>query len=92
MNQAFNMEAREELNATIARMFNTGGLTFNLSKKPYYIKSFTYAASNPIVGYKPPGFNSLRTTLTTCESSRREVIRAYQGHLEREAVPICSDG
>jgi len=29
---AFSMRARKELDATIGRMFHTGGLSFNLSK------------------------------------------------------------
>lgn len=61
--QAFNRAAREELNAIIARMFNAGGLSFNLTKNPYYAMAFTYAANNPTADYKPPGYNSLRTTL-----------------------------
>jgi hypothetical protein len=55
--QTFNTGAREELGALIGRMFFTGGLSFNLTRNPYYAKAFTYAASNPISGYKPPGYN-----------------------------------
>ena len=40
VDQAFNMGAREELDATIARIFYTGGLSFNLSKNPHYKKSY----------------------------------------------------
>ena len=46
VDQEFNMGAREKLDAMIARMFYTDGLSFNLSKNPYYTKSFTYAVSN----------------------------------------------
>ena len=53
VDQAFNMGVREELDVTIARMF-TGGLSLKLSENSYYIKSFTYAASNLIASYKPP--------------------------------------
>jgi len=50
VDQAFKMEAREELDAAIARMFFTVVFAFNLSKNPYYTKSFTYATSNSITG------------------------------------------
>jgi len=59
---SFNMEAREELNAIIARIFYSGGLSFNFAKNPYYAMAVTYAANNSTSDYIPPGYNSLRTT------------------------------
>jgi len=65
VDQAFNKEARNELDCIIARMFYTGGLSFNLTRNSWYVKAFKFAANNPIVGYKPPGYNFLRTSLAT---------------------------
>ena len=58
----FNVQARKNLDAQIARMLC--GLPFNLARNPYYVDSYTYAANNTIPGYKPPDYNKLRTTFT----------------------------
>ena len=55
VDMSFNMRAREELNAIIARMFYFDGLSFNCARNPYYTMAFTYAANNLISGYIPPG-------------------------------------
>ena len=90
---AFNIGAREELDATIARIFYTGGLSFNLSKNPYYKKSYTYAASNPIAGHKPPSYNSLRITLLQHEKAHVErLLEPIRGTWKEKGVSICSDG
>jgi len=44
---SFNLGAREELNAKIARMFYSGSLSFNFAKNSYYAMTFTYVANNP---------------------------------------------
>ena len=72
VDQAFNKEARDELDCIIARMFYTGGLSFNLTRNPCYAKAFKFSANNPIAGYKPPGYNSLRTTLLQRQKSHVE--------------------
>jgi len=77
---SFNMGAREELNTIIARMFYSDGLSFNFARNPYYAMAFIYAANNPISGYIPPGYNSLRITLLQNEKS----------NIERKLEPIKS--
>ena len=62
----------DELNCIIARMFYTGGLSFNMTRNLWYAKAFKFAANNPIVGYKPPGYNPLRITLLQYEKSHVE--------------------
>ena len=68
VDQTFNKEARDELDCTIARTFYTGGLSFNLIRNSWYVKAFKFTANNPIVGYKSPSYNSLRTTLLQREN------------------------
>ena len=51
----FNMGAREELNAIIARIFYYGGLLFNFARNQYYAMALTYAANSSISGYISPG-------------------------------------
>jgi len=93
MDQAFNKEARDELDCIIARMFYTGGLLFNLTRNPWYTKAFKFAANNPITGYKPPGYSSLRTTLLQHEKSHVErLIEPIRAIWKQKEVSICSDG
>ncbi|XP_020266352.1 uncharacterized protein LOC109841825 [Asparagus officinalis] len=89
--EAFNTRARDELDSIIARMFYTGGLSFNLTRNPYFSRAFTYAASNPIVGYKPPDYNSLRTTLLQREKAHVERLEPIRGSWKQKGVSIYSD-
>lgn len=59
--KTFQNELREECNGEIARMFYTGGLSFNLARNPHYQNSYFRASTLP--GYVPPGYNAIRTTL-----------------------------
>jgi len=65
MDQAFNKEEKDELDCINVRMFYTGGLSFNLTRNSWYTKVFKFSANNPIADYKPPSYNSLRTSLAT---------------------------
>ena len=64
-----SIKRRDELDCIIARMFYTGGLSFNLTRNSWYVKAFKFITTNPIDGYKPLDYNSLRTTLLKCEKS-----------------------
>ena len=70
VNHAFNKEVIDELDYIIAMMFYTSGLSFNLTRNSWYVKTFKFAANNPITGYKPPGNNYLRTTLLQREKTQ----------------------
>ncbi|KAH7557252.1 hypothetical protein JRO89_XS11G0088300 [Xanthoceras sorbifolium] len=72
LEKAFNNNAREELDSEIARMFYTGGLSFHFARNPHYVQAFTKAYTNTIVGYVPPGYNALRTTLLKKEKTNIE--------------------
>ncbi|KAK1591277.1 hypothetical protein Q3G72_005227 [Acer saccharum] len=67
--KAFNIGDKEQLDSEIARMFYTGGLSFNLARNPHYVRAFEIACSNSIPGYLPPDYNSLRTTLLQKEKT-----------------------
>ncbi|PWA39553.1 hypothetical protein CTI12_AA570960 [Artemisia annua] len=50
------LQARQDLDYEIARMFYSSGLAFSLAKNPYYIRSYTRAVnSKHLAGYVPPG-------------------------------------
>ena len=63
LEMAFNNGCKEHLTSLIARMFYSGGIPFHFARNPYYVNSYKYGANNMIVGYVPPGYNALRTTL-----------------------------
>ncbi|XP_020415467.1 uncharacterized protein LOC18782979 [Prunus persica] len=70
--KAFNNNLREQLDGEIARMFYTGGLSFQFSRNPHYVNAFRIACSKTLPGYQPPGYNMLRTTLLQKEKNNIE--------------------
>ncbi|TXG48662.1 hypothetical protein EZV62_024537 [Acer yangbiense] len=91
--RAFNMGAREQLDGEIARMFYTGGLSFHFARNPHYVNAFKSACSNPIPGYLPPGYNSLRTTLLQKEKANLvRLLDPIKAAWEIKGVSVCSDG
>lgn len=53
LEKSFRTQDRDLCDAEVARMFYTGGLSFNLAKNPHYRASYTRASKIP--GYVPPG-------------------------------------
>eukprot|EP01018_Ginkgo_biloba_P037930 Gb_41367 [translate_table: standard] len=73
----FEIENRGEVDLAIARFFYANGISFNVARSPYYgemVKAIMGASS----GYKPPGFENLRTTLVDKE----------KGRVEEEVAPL----
>ncbi|KAI9156180.1 hypothetical protein LWI28_001806 [Acer negundo] len=68
LEKAFNIGAREQLDGEIARMFYMGGLSFHFARNPHYVRAF----KNAFLGYVPPAYNALRTTLLQKEKSNIE--------------------
>ena len=68
--KAFNMGAREIVDSEIDRMFYTKGLSFHFARNLYYARAFKSASQ--LLGYVPPGYNALRTTLLQKEKSNIE--------------------
>lgn len=91
--RCFGIEARDQLDQEIARMFFTAGLPFNLARNPHYMRAFTFAASHSIAGYKPPGYNKLRTTLVVQERTNMEkLLLPLMSTWKEKGVTIVSDG
>lgn len=93
LEQAFNNEAREQLSCEIARMFYSSGLPFHLARNPHYIISYSFAANTPIAGYKPPGYNALRTTHLQKERANIErLLLPIKQTWNEKGLSIVSDG
>ncbi|KAK2423600.1 hypothetical protein QL285_034047 [Trifolium repens] len=60
---AFNVEDMNHLRESIAKMFNSGGLSFHLARNPYYVSYYYFAVNHNLSGFLPPSYNALRTTL-----------------------------
>ncbi|XP_057544010.1 uncharacterized protein LOC130823407 [Amaranthus tricolor] len=91
--KAFDIQARNNLDAEIARMFFTGGFLFNLCRNSYYVSSYNYAATNNIPGYKPPSYNKMRTTLLDREKENVEkLLEPTKATWREKGVSIVSDG
>ncbi|XP_021729060.1 uncharacterized protein LOC110696091 isoform X1 [Chenopodium quinoa] len=93
ISDAFNVKSRDHLDSEIARMFYTGGLPFNLARNPYYVSSYTMAANSNLSGYKPPGYNKLRTTLLCKETENVDrLLQPMKATWKTKGVSIVSDG
>uniref|UniRef100_A0A803LF75 DUF659 domain-containing protein n=1 Tax=Chenopodium quinoa TaxID=63459 RepID=A0A803LF75_CHEQI len=93
ISDAFNVKSRDHLDSEIARMFYTGGLPFNLARNPYYVSSYTMVANSNLSGYKPPGYNKLRTTLLCKETENVDrLLQPMKATWKTKGVRIVSDG
>ncbi|XP_050387765.1 uncharacterized protein LOC126804047 [Argentina anserina] len=91
LEKAFQNNSREQCDGEIARMFYTGGLSFNLARNPHYRLSYVRASSLP--GYVPPGYNALRTTLLQKEKKNLQLhLQPIKDSWNAKGVSICSDG
>ncbi|XP_073151853.1 uncharacterized protein [Henckelia pumila] len=93
LEKAFNLNARDELHSEIARLFYTGGLSFNIARNPHYVRAFSLATQRTIPGYLPPGYNLLRTSLLQKEKAHIEkLLEPTKAAWKQKGVSICSDG
>ncbi|GJR08978.1 putative zinc transporter protein [Tanacetum coccineum] len=90
---AFDNDTRAQLDQEIARMFYTGGLSFNLARNPYYMRAFTFAANHNLGGYVPASYNKLRTTLVQQEKANVErLLQPIKDTWKEREVSIVTDG
>ncbi|CAH9050321.1 unnamed protein product [Cuscuta europaea] len=93
LEKAFDVDGRAKLDEEIARMFFTGGFPFNLTRNPYYVRAFSFAANHNLSGYVPPGYNKLRTTLLQQEKANVErLLQPLKATWRERCVTIVSDG
>ena len=72
LERTFNNGCKEQLTSLIARMFYSDGIPFHFARNPHYVNSYKYVANNILMGYVPPGYNALRTTLLQKERANVE--------------------
>ena len=88
LERAFQNSARAKLDGRIARIFYTDWLPFHFAKSPNYQKSYAYVATHNILGYVPPGYNALRTTLLHKKRKKQRKKKKKRVNVERLLKPI----
>ena len=90
MEKAFNNQCREQLDSFIARTFYSAGLPFHFAKNQYWIEMIKFAAKNNFMGYIPPGYNKLRTTLLQKERAHIEkLLRSIKDTWKEKGFKHC---
>ncbi|XP_075645144.1 uncharacterized protein LOC142616155 [Castanea sativa] len=80
-------------NSLIARTFYYAGLPFHFAKNPYWIEMIKFACNNNLVGYIPPGYNKLRTTLLHKEKVHIEkLLKSIKDTWKERGLSIVSNG
>ena len=92
LEKAFNNQCREQSDSLITRTFYSAGLPFHFAKNQYWIEMIKFAAKNNFVGYIPPGYNKLRTTLLQKERTHIEkLLRSIKDTWKEKSLSIVSD-
>ncbi|GAV60090.1 DUF659 domain-containing protein [Cephalotus follicularis] len=74
-------------------MFYSGGLSFNLARNPYYVRSYISCANRMIPGFVPSGYNALRTTLLQRERANIErLLQLIKGTWSEKGINVVCDG
>lgn len=60
---------RDVLDAKVARMFYSAGLSFNFDRNPYYNNAFKVVTKHGLGSYVPSMYNKLRMNLLFQEKS-----------------------
>ena len=69
------------------------GLPFHLAKNRYCVSSYTFAANHHIAGYKPVGYNALRSTLLQKERANNKIfLLSIKQTWNEKGLSIVSDG
>jgi hypothetical protein len=93
LERAINTGCKEQLTSLIARMFYSGGIPFHFVRNPHYVNFYKYATNNMLVGYVPPGYNALRTTLLQKERVNVErMLKPIKDGWKEKSVSVVSDG
>ena len=93
LEKAFNNQCREQLDSLIVRTFYSAGLPFHFSKNPFWIEMIKFVTNNNLVGYIPPGYNTLRTTLLHKERVHIEkLLMSIKDTWKEKGLSIVSDG
>lgn len=88
----FDVKGREGIDLAIARFFLACGIPFNAARSPYF-EQMVRAINNGPMGYKPPGYERLRTVLVDKEKARLEkAMSPLKASWSADGCSIVMDG
>ncbi|XP_028101255.1 probable sugar phosphate/phosphate translocator At3g14410 [Camellia sinensis] len=71
----------------------SAGLAFHLARNPYFVGAFKFAAENQIIGYVPPRYNLLRTTLLQKEKANIDrLLEPTKQSWNKKGLSVVVDG
>ena len=92
LDRAFQNEKRDIADRKIGRCIIANGVSFNFVRSPYF-REMVDAINEAPRGYKPPGYEKLRTTILHDERKSIEVeLQPIRDSWAQSGVSIVSDG
>ncbi|KAK9697669.1 hypothetical protein RND81_08G052600 [Saponaria officinalis] len=91
LESCFNVVDRDEVDKECARMMYASALPFSLVKNPYFRRFVSRLSNSWVVGYVPPTYNRLRTTLFLQEKThKKDVTLCSDGWGDRQKRPLIN--
>ncbi|KAL7206744.1 hypothetical protein ACSBR2_019457 [Camellia fascicularis] len=93
LQKSFNVAQRDIADKDCARMFYASGLPFNLARSPYFRKYSQSLANSSLMGYTPPSYDRLRTTLLSQEKVHvNRLLQPIRDSWHKKGVSLLSNG
>ncbi|GMP96913.1 hypothetical protein CsSME_00045347 [Camellia sinensis var. sinensis] len=93
LQKSFNVAQRDIADKDCARMFYASGLPFNLARSPYFRKYSQSLANSSLMGYTPPSYDRLRTTLLSQEKAHvNRLLQPIRDSWHKKGVSLLFDG
>ncbi|KAH7545528.1 hypothetical protein FEM48_Zijuj01G0103300 [Ziziphus jujuba var. spinosa] len=93
LERSSNITQRDIADKEAARMFYANALLFNVAKSPYFRQYSKTLGNNNLVGYTPPTYIRLRTTLLAQEKEHiNRKLQPIRDSWRKTGVSIVSDG
>ncbi|XP_028060347.1 uncharacterized protein LOC114263958 [Camellia sinensis] len=93
LQKSFNVAQRDIADKDCARMFYASGLPFNLARSPYFRKYSQSLVNSSLIGYTPPSYDRLRTTLLSQEKAHvNRLLQPIRDSWNKKGVSLLSDG
>ena len=93
LDEVYQLNTRKELDEKWASFFYDANVPFNVGRHPTFVEAVNATASASF-NYKPPLYNTVRTTLIESKKMEveAEVKKATSFSIETYGVSLCSDG
>ncbi|KAL7246364.1 hypothetical protein ACSBR2_001471 [Camellia fascicularis] len=90
--KSFNVAQRDIADKDCARMFYASGLPFNLARSPYFRKYSQSLANSSLMGYTPPSYDRLCSTVLSQEKAHvNRLQQPIRDSWNKKGVSLLSD-